>query len=348
MKLYSLILFLMITIIINAQTAFHNFGDISIHEKGKVGFHTNLINDGNFYYNKGFEGIYSNKEEFYVSGINKIRFNNFELDVSHNLKLYTSLDIKGDMMFTSGKVITPRANDNVSFNYKNDNIYAGENNSKYVDGYAAISNSTSYILPVGDKYDIHPIKINEHSKNSEFKGAYFFDNPNFPENLNNQFDTSKKQLILKKINDVEFWCLVGTEAIDITLNWDKNSNINQLTSDIENLRIVGWDKSKNKWVNLGKTIVKGSLLSGNITSKKFEPDKYTALAIGTINIETPLEGKFNVEYHNFGISPNGDGINDVFVIEGLDLSLDNSIDIFNRWGVEVYHKKNYKNNWGGS
>jgi len=330
-----------------AQTAFHNFGAISIHENGKVGFHTNLINDGNFYFNKGFEGIYSDKEELYVSGINKIRFNNFELDVSHDLKLYTSLDINGDMLFTSGRVITPRDNDKISFNYKDDNIYAGVNNSNYIDGYATVSNSSSYILPVGDKYDMRSIKINVQSKNSKFKGAYFFENPNFPDYINNQFSTDKKQLILSKINDVEFWYLSGTEATEVTLSWDPNSKINQLTSDVNNLRIVGWDKTKNKWTNLGNKVVQGNLSSGTITSKKFNPNNYASLTLGTIATENPSKGNFNVEYHNFGISPNGDGINDVFVIEGLDLSLNNTLKIFNRWGALVYHKKNYKNNWDG-
>ncbi|MFC4739871.1 gliding motility-associated C-terminal domain-containing protein, partial [Flavobacterium ponti] len=44
------------------------------------------------------------------------------------------------------------------------------------------------------------------------------------------------------------------------------------------------------------------------------------------------------------ISPDGDGINDVLVIWGLDCHPDNTVQIFNRWGVEVYSTKAYGSN----
>jgi gliding motility-associated-like protein len=46
-------------------------------------------------------------------------------------------------------------------------------------------------------------------------------------------------------------------------------------------------------------------------------------------------------------TPNGDGINDVFEIRGLDKFVQNELVIVNRWGNEVYHKTNYQNNWTG-
>lgn len=44
------------------------------------------------------------------------------------------------------------------------------------------------------------------------------------------------------------------------------------------------------------------------------------------------------------ISPNGDGQNDVFYIEGI-LASRSTVRIFNRWGQVVYEKQDYKNNW---
>lgn len=45
------------------------------------------------------------------------------------------------------------------------------------------------------------------------------------------------------------------------------------------------------------------------------------------------------------ITPNNDGDNDVMIIEGIDASCyaENSIEIFNRWGVLVYEARNYDN-----
>jgi gliding motility-associated-like protein/uncharacterized repeat protein (TIGR01451 family) len=49
------------------------------------------------------------------------------------------------------------------------------------------------------------------------------------------------------------------------------------------------------------------------------------------------------------ITPNGDGKNDVFRIDGLELHPDNTLSIFNRWGNEVFRSKGpYKNDWNGN
>ncbi|WP_430815424.1 putative Ig domain-containing protein [Carboxylicivirga sp. RSCT41] len=48
-------------------------------------------------------------------------------------------------------------------------------------------------------------------------------------------------------------------------------------------------------------------------------------------------------------TPNGDGINDYFIIKGAtseDLK-NNELFVFNRWGGQVYHMVNYNNTWDG-
>lgn len=42
------------------------------------------------------------------------------------------------------------------------------------------------------------------------------------------------------------------------------------------------------------------------------------------------------------ITPNGDGINDVFVIGKLSPALPNSLHIYDRWGKRVFHQENYQ------
>ena len=48
-----------------------------------------------------------------------------------------------------------------------------------------------------------------------------------------------------------------------------------------------------------------------------------------------------------GFSPNGDGVNDAYVIPWLNKYEKVSIKIFNRWGNVVYNEDLYKNNWDG-
>jgi gliding motility-associated-like protein len=46
-------------------------------------------------------------------------------------------------------------------------------------------------------------------------------------------------------------------------------------------------------------------------------------------------------------SPNGDNINDLFVVPYLPDYPSNNVLIFNRWGKKVYEKTNYQNDWNG-
>jgi gliding motility-associated-like protein len=48
-----------------------------------------------------------------------------------------------------------------------------------------------------------------------------------------------------------------------------------------------------------------------------------------------------------GFSPNGDGVNDYFVISDINRYPDAVLKIFNRWGDLVYTKEHYDNSWNG-
>jgi uncharacterized repeat protein (TIGR01451 family)/gliding motility-associated-like protein len=47
-----------------------------------------------------------------------------------------------------------------------------------------------------------------------------------------------------------------------------------------------------------------------------------------------------------GFSPNGDGLNDLFVIRGLT-GVTVSLEVYNRWGNMVYKNEDYHNDWNG-
>ncbi len=50
-----------------------------------------------------------------------------------------------------------------------------------------------------------------------------------------------------------------------------------------------------------------------------------------------------------GFSPDGDGVNDYFVIDGIDRYEESTIVIFNRWGNKVFEAEDgYKNDWDGT
>jgi gliding motility-associated-like protein len=48
-----------------------------------------------------------------------------------------------------------------------------------------------------------------------------------------------------------------------------------------------------------------------------------------------------------GLTPNGDGFNDAYVIRGIEKYRSNTFKVFNRWGNVVYEKTNYTADWVG-
>jgi gliding motility-associated-like protein len=48
------------------------------------------------------------------------------------------------------------------------------------------------------------------------------------------------------------------------------------------------------------------------------------------------------------ITPNGDGVNEKFVIENLEYYMVRKLFVYNRWGKKVYENINYMNDWDGS
>jgi gliding motility-associated-like protein len=77
------------------------------------------------------------------------------------------------------------------------------------------------------------------------------------------------------------------------------------------------------------------------------PDKYKPDCDGD-RIENRLDPDPCPFFEPQGISPNGDGKNDVLVFEGLlTKPIPNHISIFDRIGGLVYETDNYQNNWGG-
>ncbi|WP_459213063.1 gliding motility-associated C-terminal domain-containing protein [Aquimarina rhabdastrellae] len=353
MKFFSHILVFVFTAtfsIYAQELAFHNFGNVQIHDGATVGFHSDVINDGTFDQNLGKVGFYSN-ESIAISGNNKPIFHDMEVDVAQNIFLQVAVGITNFHEFINGKAITPRdlntqtRDEIVSLHFIDDAPYLGEDNDRHVDGYASHTGSLDFTFPIGDDFRLRPLSVESLASVNTTRAAYFFENPNFPNTFPEVFDTSNIDENLFRVSLFEFWDLDGDTETEVTLTWDDNSNIPFLVEgndNINNLRVVGWDSELEQWVNLGMTEISGDMDSGSVKSESFIPNRYTALTIGaTTEI---LEGDFQI--YN-GVSANGDGFNDFFTIEDIDQHPNNELFIYNRWGVEVYHTRGYNNTWNG-
>jgi gliding motility-associated-like protein len=87
-------------------------------------------------------------------------------------------------------------------------------------------------------------------------------------------------------------------------------------------------------------------------SESFEAFITDQFACGTIRIagSSPCEYRDDV-FIPEAFSPNGDNINDTFVIPGIEGYPDNSMLIFNRWGGRMFEGRGYDNRtivWDGT
>ncbi|MFD2144994.1 gliding motility-associated C-terminal domain-containing protein [Mucilaginibacter antarcticus] len=119
--------------------------------------------------------------------------------------------------------------------------------------------------------------------------------------------------------------LVKYDIVTRTLTW----NINQINNNMP-----------TKLVVTVKVLTPGMVESVvNIKGKETDP-------IMANNIDQTVQQVYPLVISNV-FTPNGDGVNDTFVIPGLETYTDTELTIINRWGNTIYQKTNYKNDWDG-
>ena len=346
MRNFLYISLLLVTALVNGQTALYNNGNIRIHEEGNLGFHTDLINDSPFDDNSGLAGFYGSGS-LLVSGSVVPLFFDVESATPNGLTLELGIDNANNTNFISGDIFTPRVQPNVYYNFLENAFYVGDGDVTKIDGYAGITNQQNFIFPVGDNIQLRPLVLNSESTNLSAKCAYFFENTGNPASLSGSFNTNELDLDLEFVSELEFWRLEGNVASTVSLSWNTRSDISALTDEPRKVVVAGWSKIGNRWINLGNTTVLGSLDEGFVTSESFVPDNYEIITLGISKIPfEPLEMEV-LSLDNYFVSPNGDGINDTFFIPELLESPNNEVRIYDRYGLIVFQMDNYTNEFAG-
>ncbi|MEM9649488.1 MAG: gliding motility-associated C-terminal domain-containing protein [Bacteroidota bacterium] len=327
-----------------AQDAFHNFGNLQFHSSANVGFHLDVINDGDFDDNQGLTGFY-NANRLTVSGSSSPVFQDIEIVVDNDLLLETWVGVTNNANFISGDVLTTKNNSASYLNFIGNSFYNGTGNTSHINGYAGASDKETITFPVGEGSFLRYLTLTSSATNSLAKCAYYFEDPNNPDSLLEQFRTDFKSQDDLQISELEFWRLEGSQPSVVTLSWNPNSAVSLLGETVENLVVVGWNKAESQWVGLGNTAVSGNLQTGSITSETFVPDDFEIITIG--GTDDLLEPFTVLELDNYFMTPNDDGINDFLLIDGIENVPNNVLNIYNRYGVLVYSKLNYNNEFGG-
>nr|WP_299385218.1 gliding motility-associated C-terminal domain-containing protein [Allomuricauda sp.] len=327
-----------------AQDAFHNFGNLQIHGGTSVGFHIDLINDGPFENNTGLAGFYS-PNRLIVSGSSSPIFQDIEIFTDNDLLLETWMGVTGNANFVAGNIITSKTSSASYLNFMDTAFYTGTGNSTHINGYAGASQKETITFPVGDGQSLRHLTLISGTTNELAKCAYFLEDPDTVTSLGLQFPTDQKTMDDLQISNVEFWRLESDQASAATLTWDTQSAIGLLTETVEGLTVVGWNTAQQQWENLGNTNVTGNLQAGSITSETFVPNNYEIITLG--GTDDILEPFTVLDLDNYFMTPNNDGINDFLLIDGIENVPNNMLNIYNRYGVLVYSKVNYANEFDG-
>ncbi len=344
MKIIFRIFSFLFAIAVTGQDAVHNYGAIQIHDTGLVGFHMDVINDGAFNQNLGLVGFY-NDNTLTLSGTSNPVLYDTEIAVDNGFYIENTLGILNNVNLISGTIFTPRSSYSTNLSFITDSFYIGENNSNMIDGYASILGKEIFTFPIGENGKLRPLTITSEAINDYARSAYFDEDPNSPSIFSTSFNTEELENEFLSVSTQEFWQLEGEVPSTVTLTWDDQSFVSLLGEFITDLKVVGWNIMQKQWEDLGNSDVEGSMESGSVTSGTFIPNDYEIITIGGNN--DLLEPLANIKLDNYYMTPNGDGINDRLVIEGIESSPNNTLQIFNRYGVLVYSKQNYIDEFDG-
>ncbi|WP_369753855.1 gliding motility-associated C-terminal domain-containing protein [Flavobacterium sp. WC2409] len=162
-------------------------------------------------------------------------------------------------------------------------------------------------------------------------------------------------LTVIKTSNTEFYSSVG-DIINYTIQVKNTGNVtlhqitvtDPLTSLDTIIELLGPGETQE--FNQNYTVTQNDRETGSVTNVAnatgFTPNESSISASDTVVVEAAIVlGCGSITVHN-AFSPNGDGINELFIIDNIDDTLcypDNTVEIYNRWGILVFETRNYDN-----
>ncbi|KAB7529467.1 gliding motility-associated C-terminal domain-containing protein [Flagellimonas olearia] len=332
-----------------AQTALYNSGNLRVHAGTNMGLglHTDLINDSSFDQNQGLVGFYG-ESLIQVTGSTSPILWDMEVMSAGDVFLQNPVHVENNTNFVIGNIQTPKNDQTVYLNFMDTGFFTGESAHSKVTGFAAVSNRSLFSFPVGDENQLRPLTLASEANSPWSICAYFFENPSSPTSMPQGFDIEEKVRDIGTVSDKEFWILQSDVPAKVTLSWNARSGLGLIpNATLESIIVVGWSKTSNQWTILGNSAAGGDIVEGFVVSDTFVPSDYEAITFGAIPLPTDTFAVNNPTLGNYFLSPNGDGVNDFLVIDGMEESPNNSLQIFNRLGQKVYEKINYVDEFYG-
>jgi gliding motility-associated-like protein len=332
---------------LSAQAITNHGASMQLHGEVQVGIHAHFTNNGEFSSDRSLVGFYSDGDPLRIGGTNEIELYDAEFAAAGGLILENNLVINNNGNLIEGDVRTTKDETiPYSIRFNDDTFYTGESAFSKVDGYAAFRNKEEFTFPVGDGERLRPLTIESMAINPSAVSSYFSENSGEAQRLAALYSPNNKANEDLRVSSREFWFLAADLPSKVTLTWDAQSDVRNLSPTIEGLRVVGWNKAARQWQNLGNTRFEGDVTGGAVRSDVFNPSEFGMITLGGLPASS---SEYRVlELDNYYLSPNGDGNNERLVIEAVAEAPNNFLQIFNQSGALVYEKNNYQNEFDGN
>jgi gliding motility-associated-like protein len=358
-----LVVFVSATAGLLAQTKLHNEGVLSI--QGITGtlapidntISGELINDGDFfvyndYNNDGivtfssgtlagltrFNGVFGFQT---ISGTLPMDF--FDTEFNNNFtqpafQLANQINVFNESNFLQGVV----DNDNYGglFVFENNAFHINTSDQSHVDGFVRKNGNQFFQFPIGDGGQFRYAAISAPLDIIDaFTGKYFL------QNSNPLYPHENRTSIITLIDNAEYWTIdktSGNSNVFLTLSWDEVTTPAEIyLAPLEDIHIVRWDVAQNRWIDEGGV---ADINAKEVTTIINPLTQYGVFTLARVRSEDilPCGGRGVVIYNT--ISTNEDNRNDYFIIDGIEECPQNTVEIFNRWGVKVYETTSYNTN----
>jgi len=308
-----------------------------------------VINDGDFYIYRSFqndgavdylEGGLTRFQGFestqVISGLNR----SYLYDaLFHNVTGAVPFQLSGVMSVANESNFSSGVVDNEEFGglfvFEQDGFHSNTSDASHVDGNVLKEGSTEFLYPIGDGgyFRFGAISTPELATDS-FEGKYFLTNSN------TLYPHTNRESTIELIDNTEYWTIereTGGSDVLVTLSWRDETTPDQIIAAPQenNIHIVRWDDVQQLWVDEGGVVdVDNQTVTTAVSG-------YGVYTLARVNEATELP--CGIEVFN-AVSADGNGENDFFLIEGLEdrtCATNVHVQIFNRWGVQVFETNNY-------
>ena len=265
---------------------------------------------------------------------------NYGIDLKNNIEVFGVADFKGgiikvDSTFNDKKKLSYGM---VTFN--SGATHKNASDKSYVEGEVEKVGNESFVYPIGDKKMYRRATISAPKQLKDvIKSKYTARDKKFFEKH------TAVSGVIDKINTAEYWELrttkKGANRVVLTLSWDERITPADLLNNPEkNLHIVRWDTEQKMWIDEGGVVD----MEKKEVSTLAEISGFGYFTLANVK-DVLLDG--DVVIYNL-VTPNGDDMNDYFIIDNINKYPNNKVQIYDRWGVLVYETTNYDPKGDGS